>query len=118
MAAGGQIVVLRAHVFDLCQLQCAVLLGLRECFAGDIGVHMPFERLVVFTDNQAVTDAVKIGAQRGEIHSFALFAHDINGVKGKCDAFGINGFKIRFVLDAGRRLIFISTLGHRLAAQA
>ena len=60
---GRQIVPLGAHILDLGQLQRAVLLGLRQGIAGDIGVDVDLEALVILADHQTVADAVQIGTQ-------------------------------------------------------
>ena len=63
LTAGCQIVPLGAHILNLGQLQRAVLLGLCQGIAGNIGVNVDLEALVVLTDHQTVADAVQIGTQ-------------------------------------------------------
>jgi hypothetical protein len=59
-----QLVVLGAHVLYLGGFQRAVFLGFGQRVAGDVGVDVHLEALVVLADDQAVADAVEIGPQK------------------------------------------------------
>ena len=92
--AGGHIVGLDAHVLDLADLQNTVLLGLVDGVAGDVGVDVDLEGVVVFADDQAVADAVEVFAQAGEIHVLAGLADDEHGVEGEGDVLFADGGKV------------------------
>lgn len=88
-AACGKIVVLHLHVLDLGKLERAVFLRLCQGLAGDVRVDVDLEGLVVLTDDDAVADGVKIGAQRGKVNVLVRLAHDIHRVEGKGDLAGV-----------------------------
>ena len=85
-AAGGHVLVLGAHVFDLGQLQNAVLLRFRQSGAGDVGMDMNLECVVVLANDQTVTDRIEISAEGVQISMF-VFADNEHGVKGEGDIF-------------------------------
>ena len=114
MLAGSQVLGLGAHVLDFGQLQRAVLLGLIEGVAGDIGVDVDLEGLVVLTDHQAVTDAVEVGAQRLQRDVGGGLADDEHGVESEGDVLHIHGLEIRLLLFGGAVLVL---LGHGFAPQ-
>ena len=58
--AGGQRVGLRAHVLNFGQLQRAVFLGFRQGCAGNVGMDVDLEGLVILTDDQTVADAAEV----------------------------------------------------------
>ena len=51
------------HVFDLRQFQRAVLLAFVQGAAGNVGMDMDLEDLVVVADDQGVADALQVAAQ-------------------------------------------------------
>ena len=86
MLARGQVVGLGAHVLDLGQLQGAVLLGLGQGAAGDVGVDVDLEGLVVLADDQAVADAVADRPAAAPDPLLRPFLRTMNtGVKGEGD---------------------------------
>ena len=113
LTTGSQIVPLGAHVLDLGQLQGAVLLGLGQGVAGDIGVDVYLEALVILADHQTVADAVQIGTQGLQ----GLLAHgladDEHGVEGEGDLILQRG-EVGLFLDLG----LVLDLGDGLAPQA
>ena len=73
--------MLSAHILDLCKLQRAVALGLGQSLAGDVGVDMDLEGLVVLADNKTVADAGEVGAQRREIDVGLVLSDDEHRVE-------------------------------------
>ena len=61
---GGKLLRLRAHVLDLGKLERAVLLRFAQRFAGNVGVDVDLEGLVVFADDERIADAVQKSAER------------------------------------------------------
>ena len=93
-----QIVVLHAHVFDLCQLQRAVFLGLGKRLPGNVRVDVDLECLVVLADDKAVADGVEIHAQRLEIDGLVLLADDIDRIVGERNILSCKVGKVRLLL--------------------
>ena len=83
--AGRVLVGLNDHVLDLGNLKRTVLLTLVQRVARDVRVDVNLENLVVVADNQAVADAVEIGAQRFQIDVGRLLAHNVDRVESKGD---------------------------------
>ena len=111
---GGQRVGLRAHVFDLRQLQRAVFLGFRQGCAGNVGMDVDLEGLVILTDDQAVTDAAEVGTQGHEVDVLPGLAHHIHGVEGEGDLLLRHSVEVGLFLMLDRLL---GGLGDRLAPQ-
>ena len=82
LSAGDYILVLGAHILNLCKLQSSVLLRLGQCFAGNVRMNMNLERLVVLADNKAVSDAGKVCAVRGQINIRLVLSDYEHGIKG------------------------------------
>ena len=53
-AAGGELLGLRAHIFDLCQLERAVFLRFAQRLARNIGVDVDLEGLVILADDERI----------------------------------------------------------------
>ena len=85
MLTGKNIVMLGAHVLDLRKLQRAEILRLVEGVAGDVGVDMDLEGLVVLADNKAVAYAREILAQRLKVNIGVMLAHDEDRVEREGD---------------------------------
>ena len=113
LATGSQIVPLGAHVLNLGQLQRAVLLGLGQRGAGNVGMDMNLKAFVVLTDDQTVANAVQIGPQRLQRLLTHGFADDEHSVKGEGDLV-LQGGKIRLFLDLG----LLAYLGDGFTPQA
>ena len=88
LAAFGQIVVLHAHVLDLGKLQRAVFLGFCQGVPRNVRVDVYLERLVVFADDKAVSDGVKIHAKRLKRNVLVFLADDVNSIVGKGNVLG------------------------------
>ena len=116
LSAGGQGLLLGAHILDLGQLQCAILLGLGQRVPGNVGMDMDLEGLVVLADDQAVPNSVQEGPQRSQIHVRSAFAHNIDRVEGKGGILGVKIRKIRLFLSG--RLCHVLRLRQFLAHQA
>ena len=104
-AACGKIVVLHLHVLDLGKLERAVFLRLCQGLTGDVRVDVDLEGLVVLTDDDAVADGVKVGAQRREVNVLVRLAHDIHRVEGKCDLAGVKLGEVGLLADLLRLAI-------------
>jgi len=110
VSPGRQVLGLGAHILDLGQLQRAVLLGLGESRARDIGMDVDLKCLVILADDQTVADAVEVGAEGLQVHIGGGLAHDEHRVKGEGDVLGRDGPEIS-LLRLGGLLI----RGHLLA---
>ncbi len=99
-ASGGEIVMLHPHIFDLRQLQRAVLLRLAQRVAGDIGMDMDLERLIVLADDKAVANAVEEMAQRLE-RDVLKFAHDEHRVERERNILRVKLGKVRLLVYRG-----------------
>ena len=111
MLAGGQILGLSAHILDFGKLQRAVLLPLGQCGAGGIGMDVDFEFFIALSDDQTVTDGVKIGPVGFQIHVGVVLADNENGVEGEGDILIPQGGEVRLLLLLGK----VGALGHGLA---
>ena len=114
VTAGGQIVGLGTHVLDLGQLQSAVLLGLTENGAGDVGVDMDLEGVVAFTDDQTVAHTVEVGLEGLQAVEVAVLPDNEDGVKGEGDLLGGDGGIVGLLLTGG---VSIRVGGHGLAPE-
>ena len=112
--AGGQRVGLRAHILDLRQLQCAVFLGFRQGRAGNVGMDMDLEGLVILADDQTVANAAEISPQGHEVDVLPGLAHHIHGVEGEGDLLLRHGVEVGLFLMLGRLLLIF---GDGLAAE-
>ena len=102
LAAGGQIIVLQAHILDLCKFQRTILLGLAQRVARNVRMYVDLERLVVLADDETVADAAEIFAQRVERGDILALAHDEDRVEGEGDILGVKNAEIGlFVYRAG-----------------
>ncbi len=99
MSARGQVLGLSAHIFDLGQLQRAVLLGLGKGGAGVLVWTWTLKAVSSSPDDQAVPDAVEIGAEGLQIHLRSVLAHDKYGVKAK--VMSSAGIATKSALSAG-----------------
>ena len=115
VAAGGQILRLGAHVLNLGQLQGAVLLSLGEGSAGNVGVDVDLEAVVVLADDQTVADAVQIGLKGLKPLVGRGFADNEHGVEGEGDLLRGNGRVVGLALHL--RLPLAVPLGHGHAPQ-
>ena len=115
VAAGGQILRLGAHVLNLGQLQGAVLLSLGEGSAGNVGVDVDLEAVVVLADDQTVADAVQIGLKGLQPLVGRGFADNEHGVEGEGDLLRGNGRVVGLALHL--RLPLAVPLGHGHAPQ-
>ncbi|CAN3970038.1 Glycerophosphodiester phosphodiesterase, partial [Dysosmobacter welbionis] len=111
--ARGQVVRLGPHVLDLGQLQSAVLLGLVQGVAGDVGVDVDLKGLIVLADHQTVTDAVEICPQRLQRDIGHGLADDEYRVEGEGDVLRRHGGEVCLLLSGLASL----RLGHGLAPQ-
>ena len=94
LAAGGQIIVLQAHVLDLCKFQRTILLGLAQCVTRNIRMYMDLERFVVLADDETVADAAEILAQRVERGNILALAHNKDRVERECDVLRVENAEI------------------------
>ena len=111
---GGQRVGLRAHILDLRQLQCAVFLGFRQGRAGNVGMDMDLEGLVILADDQTVADAAEVSPQGHEVDVLPGLAHHIHGVESEGDLLLRHGVEVGLFLV---RLRFLHIFGDGLAAE-
>ena len=111
---GGQRVGLRAHILNLRQLQCAVFLGFRQGRAGNVGMNVDLEGLVILTDDQTVADAAEVSPQGHEVDVLPGLAHHIHGVEGEGDLLLRHGVEVGLFLV---RLRFLHIFGDGLAPQ-
>ena len=112
--AGGQRVGLRTHVFDLRQLQRAVFLGFRQGCAGNVGMNVDLEGLVILTDDQTVADAAEVSPQGHEVDVLPGLAHHIHGVEGEGDLLLRHSVEVGLFLV---RLRLLLIFGDGLAAE-
>ena len=106
--------MLHAHVFDLCQLQRAVFLGLGKRFPGNVRVDVDLECLVVLADDKAVADGVEVYTQRLEIDGLVLLADDIDRIVGERNILSCKVGKVRLLL----RLACVLLQGNVVSLQA
>ena len=110
LAAGGELLGLRAHVLDLRKLERAVLLRLGQRLARNVGVDVDFESLVVLADDERIADAVEEAAER--LNAASALADDEHGVEREGDVLFVEHGKIGLLL-----CILFGELGALLAAQ-
>ena len=96
--------MLGAHVLYLCKLQRTVLLRLVERVAGDVGMDVNLEGLVILADDQRVAYAVEVGAQRVEIDVGVVLADDVHRVEREGDVLGVEHLERGLFLDLSLRL--------------
>ena len=112
--ASGQRVGLRAHILNLRQLQCAVFLGFRQGRAGNVGMDMDLEGLVILADDQTVANAAEISPQGHEVDVLPGLAHHIHGVEGKGDLLLRHSVEVSLFLV---RFRLLHAFGNGLAAE-
>lgn len=110
LAAGGELLGLRAHVLDLRKLERAVLLRLGQRLARNVGVDVDFESLVVLADDERIADAVEEAAER--LNAASALADDEHGVEREGDVLFVEHGKIGLLL-----CILFGELRALLAAQ-
>ena len=110
LAAGGELLGLRAHVLDLRKLERAVLLRFGQRLARNVGVNVDFESLVVLADDERIADAVEEAAER--LNAASALADDEHGVEREGDVLFVEHGKIGLLL-----CILFGELGALLAAQ-
>ena len=83
--AGLELLGLGDHVLNLGKLERAVLLAFIQRIARHVGVDMDLEDLIVIADDQRITDAGEIPAQRVEVDIRSALPYHIDSVKSKGD---------------------------------